>query len=122
MKKVLSFILILSLLTLTFASCAAKFNEEDQQLAEACATQAAAEYYRDYFKGKTISGVSYSDGKTSVKNSTFEKGSYIVTIELVANVSSGGYYLSRPVMDIKYSITVKDGTATIVKTQYLTQN
>ena len=118
MKKIISLLLIICVVTIGFTSCA-NFSEEDQTIAEKCAKQEAEEYYEEYFEGKTISGVSYSSCSTSVKNAEFKGGKYIITIALYAKVSNGTYYTSMPLMDIEYSITVKNEKATVVKTEYL---
>ena len=118
MKKIISLLLILCMVTIVFTSCA-NFSEEDQKIAKKCAEQEAEAYYEEYFEGKTIKGISYSGCSTSVKNAEFKGGKYIVTIALAAKVSNGTYYTSMHLMDIEYSITVKDGSATIVNTEYL---
>ena len=120
MKKILSLLLILCLLTISFASCE-KNSKEDQQLAEACATQAASKYYNSNFKGNTIYDIEYSDCKLSIENSDFKNGTYIITVDIFANVSYEGYHLPQHLMYIEYSITVKNGNATIINTEYITE-
>lgn len=112
--------LALSMLSLITSCSTAKFSEEDKKTAEACAEKEAKIYYTQYFKGKTKSGVKYSDCDVSVKESEFKSGKYIVTIDVYARASYQGYSLNSHLMDIKYTITVKDGTANVVNTDYIT--
>lgn len=118
MKKAIGVLLLICIVTLSLASCAS-FSEEDKTTAQHCANKATFDYYSENFEGKTISGVSYSSCSTSIKSSEFKGGKYIVTVSLSAKISSGGYSITSHLMDIKYSITVKNGTPTIVNKDYI---
>ena len=123
MKKLIAIISVICIILVCAASCSssvAEFSEEDQKTAENCAKKAAEKYYAEHFKGKTISGVRYSGCETSIKNSEFNDGKYIITVRIGASVSSGGYSTTAQLMLIKYSITVKNGTAKITDTDYIT--
>ena len=117
MKKVLALLLILAIAVITISSCAV-YSETDKETAELYAKQQAYNYYVQYFKGKTISGVAYYSCDPSIKETEFKGGKYIVTISLNPSVSSGGYYLSPQLMDIEYSIIVKNGNPEVVDTNY----
>lgn len=117
MKKIISLILIICTFSLCLASCSSLGS--DKQAAEALATKEAKQYYSEYFEGQTLSGVKYYDCSTSIESSIFEDGKYIVKVSLRCEMQSGGYTApSYHLMDIEYFITVTNGVATVIDTEY----
>ena len=121
MKKIISVILCICMLSLFLASCAT-FSEADKQTAETCAIEAAEEYYEEYFQGKTISGLYYSSCSVSTKNTEFNNGKYIVLVKISARVSNSTYTVSIHLMDVEYTVKVNNNKAPIVDTEYITES
>ncbi len=121
-KKLIAAFLAVLMLALTimtlFTGCGTAKTEANQRKAEECAKKEAEKYYANYFKGKTLSGVKYSNCTTKIKSTDYKNGKYVVTVGISADVSGGGYSLTLPLMDITYTVSVKGGVAKIEKTKY----
>lgn len=124
MKKILLVLLTFSLL-LTLAACGAEFSEEDQKIAEECALQKAEEYCKEEIEGHTYGRFPITSYRTSIEDTTFERGKYIVTVEIVFNVAyetdtKYGEISLPQIWKMVCNVTVNNGYATVNKSDVIT--
>lgn len=126
MKKIvmLSTTLLVTLtLLMSLFSCAAKFSEKDQALAEQCALDAVADYYNDDFKGKSVGSGKYTEYKSEVLSKNFIDGQYVIVVKF--SYGAKGVNKDYPSwttwghMDLEYTIEVKNDKAKIINKEYL---
>ena len=119
MKQIISIVLMIAIMALCFTACGGG-NEQDKALAVKLAEEEAEEYYYDYLHGRSVGTGEYTGCDVSISETKYSGGKYQVTVALKITAVEGTYGIPvRTTQNIKYTIQVSNGYASVTNTEFL---